>query len=415
MSRGSVPYIVEAHAEVAAMLYLQRKIAVWAPHYTLEQMVREDERLEAHLDGLRIAGSIGWKTAKEAFDAFAEPGESFVLAHLGFGIDAGDTGFVLEALDAMPNMLGPMTAALGWLPPRRLRGKILPLFEDQRPIVRALATSACSAHRADPGERLNALFDDVPVVRARAFRLAGELGKSYLLGHLGTDRTDNDGPCKFYRVWSGALLGERATSLHGLASIAASRSRFRGRAMELLLQILDPVSARNWLTNFQGTEDAHRMVVRGAGLIGTREMAEWLIGQMDEPKLARLAGESFSMITGCDLDELDLDGPALDGSHDGPTDDSEDDDVELDPDVDLVWPDKSRVAAWWQSVEQCFAPETCHFLGRPRSPQVARMALDEAYQRQRQISALYLAASDPKAVLTNCAKPVLIRSGAVAA
>ncbi|TGS13977.1 hypothetical protein EN852_015330 [Mesorhizobium sp. M2E.F.Ca.ET.209.01.1.1] len=46
------------------------------------RIARLIERLEAHLDGLRVAGEEGLRIAKERYDEFPEQGELFVLRML---------------------------------------------------------------------------------------------------------------------------------------------------------------------------------------------------------------------------------------------------------------------------------------------------------------------------------------------
>ena len=56
--------VVSQHVESAAFLWLLRDAAVWSPHYTLRDLEQLDERIEAHLDGLRIAEDAGWVTGQ---------------------------------------------------------------------------------------------------------------------------------------------------------------------------------------------------------------------------------------------------------------------------------------------------------------------------------------------------------------
>jgi hypothetical protein len=48
-----IPEIIDQHAEEAAFLWLRRDAAVHQPHYDIEDLAELDERVEAHLDGLR--------------------------------------------------------------------------------------------------------------------------------------------------------------------------------------------------------------------------------------------------------------------------------------------------------------------------------------------------------------------------
>ena len=57
--------IVEQHAEEASFLWLLRRAAVEAPHYSLADLAALDERVEAHIDGLRIAGEVGQQICEQ--------------------------------------------------------------------------------------------------------------------------------------------------------------------------------------------------------------------------------------------------------------------------------------------------------------------------------------------------------------
>ncbi|WP_339137049.1 MAG: hypothetical protein WGN25_03685 [Candidatus Electrothrix sp. GW3-4] len=70
--------IITQHAEDAAFLWLLRDSAVYEPHYDLKDLAELDNRVEAHLDGLRIAGDVGWEICKDAL-SYQEPGEAFSI------------------------------------------------------------------------------------------------------------------------------------------------------------------------------------------------------------------------------------------------------------------------------------------------------------------------------------------------
>ena len=54
-----------------------------APHFTLQDIARWDDRLEAHIDGLMIAGETGWEITRAGLE-IQEPGEVFAAAVLAF-------------------------------------------------------------------------------------------------------------------------------------------------------------------------------------------------------------------------------------------------------------------------------------------------------------------------------------------
>jgi hypothetical protein len=78
MSTRIIPNIVQQHVEEAAFLWSQRSRAVHAPHYNLKDLIRLDERVETHLDGLRVAEDAGWELCKAT--AGEGPGSVFTAA-----------------------------------------------------------------------------------------------------------------------------------------------------------------------------------------------------------------------------------------------------------------------------------------------------------------------------------------------
>ena len=61
--------VIDQHAEETAFLWLLRDAAVSAPHYTLKDLAELEGRVEAHLDGLRIAGDPGWEVCERALES----------------------------------------------------------------------------------------------------------------------------------------------------------------------------------------------------------------------------------------------------------------------------------------------------------------------------------------------------------
>src|SRR5262245_39750913 len=81
--------VVERHAEEAAFLWTTRDRAVHSANYSLKDLSGLDERVEAHLDGLRVAGQFGWQLCEQVLNK-DEPGRIFAVGVLAF--DSGDSG-----------------------------------------------------------------------------------------------------------------------------------------------------------------------------------------------------------------------------------------------------------------------------------------------------------------------------------
>ena len=86
MSKFVLEKIVRQHAEMAAFLWSIYDRHLLHPEENPEldevRIARLIERLEAHLDGLRVAGEAGLKIARERYNEFPEQGELFVLRML---------------------------------------------------------------------------------------------------------------------------------------------------------------------------------------------------------------------------------------------------------------------------------------------------------------------------------------------
>jgi uncharacterized protein (TIGR02270 family) len=178
------------------------------------------------------------------------------------------------------------------------------------------------------------------LVRARAFCTTGELGRIDLMAHLASGFRDDDPECRFWSAWAAARMG--AAEPLDMLSESAWRS---GPRSEQALDILAP-SRGAWLRDLAGLPERRRSVIRATGVVGDPIYIPWLIERMSEPAATRLAGEAFSMITGVDLAYRDLDlRPPVDFQS-GPNDDPEDENVALDEDDRLPWPDPTKVGDW---------------------------------------------------------------------
>ena len=289
--------IVEQHAEEAAFLWLLRDAAVQAPHYSLNDLADIDERVEAHIDGLRVAGEAGWSICADAL-AQEEAGEVFAAAVLAF--ESGQDQrikMVLEAAATDPELSLGLISALGWLRFDQVKEHIDQLLRSLTPELRRIGVAAFAVHRQDPGSTLvDALNDEDTFLKARAIRAVGELGRIDLLHMLKNQLAAEDKECQFWAGWSAVLLGDRDEALKFLKTFATSESPFRESALNLTLRVMDNTSAQNWLKEMSQQPDWLRYTVIGAGVAGDPAHIPWIIEHMEVPELSRLACKEWGTL-----------------------------------------------------------------------------------------------------------------------
>jgi len=132
---------------------------------------------------------------------------------------------------------------------------------------------------------------------------------------------------------------------------------------------------------------------------------QWLIEQMKIAPVARVASESFSMMTGVDIAYVDLDADKPEDFESGPTEDPKDENVEMDPDERLPWPDSVLIAEWWEKHSSNFRPGVRHLIGKPITAEWAEEVLRIGRQRQRAAAGLELAILRPGSPLFETRAP----------
>ncbi|MGA9015449.1 MAG: TIGR02270 family protein, partial [Acetobacteraceae bacterium] len=323
-----------------------------------------------------------------------EPAFNFLAASLALMTE--DAKFFRSTIGTDPaaGWLRATIAALAWAE-RDAAGRAIGHLHKGVPLGRAIALGALGARRSDQGAILTtALADSSPLVRARAYRTTGQLGRADLMVQLRPGLTDPDPECRFWSAWAAARMGA-TEPLDILADIAWNNLHRADRALDLLLRRFNVPQANAWLREFAKLPDRQRALIRATGVIGDPLYIPWLIEHMATPATARLAGESLSMITGLDLAYRDLDRRPPADFQSGPNDDPADENVSLDEDENLPWPDPERIGQWWTANRSRFSAGTAYFLGTPKVSADWLEALSDAFQRQRHAAALELAIRQP--------------------
>jgi uncharacterized protein (TIGR02270 family) len=402
-----IPEVVSQHAEEAAFLWLLRDAAVHAPHYSLLDLARLDGRVEAHLDGLRVAGDAVWDMCRKALEEGDDAGEVFAAAVMAF--ESGDEARIQEVVATGTTSLERsrgLASALGWLEHEQAANYLHKFLGAESSALRRVALAGSAVHRRTPTRALEAaLSEDEPFLRARALKAVGEQGSEQY--HLAVRRSlkAEDEACRFWAAWSAAILVPDEDALAALRAIAESGSPFAERAVQIAARRMELHRVKTWQGKLAENPNQARLAVIAAGAVGDPEAVAWLIEQMKVLPLARVAGEAFSMITGVHISYDNLEAEKPEGFEAGPTENPEDENVAVDLDLDLYWPDARLVEKWWGDRRGGFAAGTRYLLGKPITIESLQDTLRTGKQRQREVAALELAMRQPGSVLYEVRAP----------
>lgn len=353
---------------------------------------------------MRIAGDLGWTLCLDELGR-ADPGEVFIAAVIAF--ESGQparTARMLETSCESPALGRAVASALGWLPWQTVRPHIDLLARATPVLGRRAAAAACAVQRQNFSSLFDRLLHDDPVVRARVLRAAGELGRHDLHDPLKAALGDSDESCRFWAAFSLTLFRDPIAH-HALCATVDAGGALAERAAILAARAMPVSDALAWQRRLASTNGSRRFAIQAAGAIGDPVSVPWLLDQMSNPPMARVAGEAFTTITGIDLAYHDLDGEWPAGFEVGPNDDPSDANVAMDPDEALPFPDARLVSDWWARNGASLRSGARHLAGKPISVSALQWVLRTGRQRVRAAAALELALLQPSQPLFEVRAP----------
>ena len=244
----TIPNVLSRHAEEAAFLWLLRNRAVDLPHFALRQLAGLDQRVEAHLDGLRVAGEAGWLRAWKEFEDFTGPGEAFCAASLAFeAADPGRMQALLDAVGTKRNLGRAVASAIGWLSDGDSELVLSLLQNWGTPAARGIAIAGAALRRTTiPANILEAGLRD-PLSRGRTITAVAELGLTSFISALRRYLADPDAGIRADAAWAITRLSPDRQAFQELQTIAMVESWSRRRSATMVVRRLEPAAARKWV------------------------------------------------------------------------------------------------------------------------------------------------------------------------
>lgn len=386
--------VIEEHAEEAAFLWQQREAAVRAPDYDIDDIAEADDRVEAHLDGLRIGGEKSWETSMDLGWELA--GEYFTAMSIAIRLSRADyADEILTAAEGNLEAARGIVSALGWVEPRLLNGLVKNLLLSDAPYRRMIGIGACAVHRVHPRTHLfNALQSDDTALLARALKAAGELGDIESLHQVKSHLEHPDNGCRFQAARTAVLLGDKS-ALRILSLFARSDNAYRRAAMNVVFRAMEPAAAQQFIKQLASDRSEVRYALIASGIQGDPVYLPALMRQFENEELARVAGEAFEMITGLNIFRESLEIIPEIPDQAAAEDVGDDDDEDLGEDLGLVVPDPAKMTPWYEKNKDRFVAGQRYLCGQPVSIESCRAILATGQQRQRQAAAIELVLAEP--------------------
>ncbi|MDH5179168.1 MAG: TIGR02270 family protein [Gammaproteobacteria bacterium] len=379
----------------SSFLWILRNMALTQPHYTVQDVRELESRIDSHLDVLMTSLELGWEACESALE-LEEPGEIFTATVIAFR--SREMTSIQKAVEvglSNEECTKGLISALGWLPEHLVNPWIERFLAGKDKRHKFLGIAACSVRRHDPGEMLTNILqrDDCKEdtrLYSRSIRLIGELQRKDLIPFLNMAVTSDDENIKFWAVWSSILLGNKK-AVKFLEPFILTEGPHHLRALSLAFRVLPIEHARSLISKMSKNDKLNRSVIKAVGILGDPHAVNWLISRMKEKELAKLAGESFSMITGLDLEQAQLSIEPPDQEIAIPSDDPDDENILMDEDENLPWPDMNKIAMLWKQYGNNFSSAQRYFMGQPILAEFLKNRIMNGYQRQRHAAALELA------------------------
>jgi len=397
--------IYEQYVTEASFLWILRSIALDQPHYTGEEVAELERRIEAQLDGLMSEVDAAWEICLETLE-YEQPGEVFTAAVVAFrSFDVAKIQLAVEAGLKNERTLKAFVSALGWLSGNLVHSWIKKFFSSKDMDHKYLALAACSVRRENPAEYLNRILErddcrENERIYARALRLIGEFRRQDLSQSLSRAMASDNDEIKFWANWSTILLGNKS-AVRNLEPYVLNPGPHQFDAINIVFRVLSVEQARDLISKLADDDTQTRAVIKATGVLGDPHAVNWLISNMSNPEFARISAEAMCFITGIDLEQYQLIDETPADVAPQPDDDAANDDVSLDEDENLSWPDAEKVSRVWMNLGMNFTAGNRYFLGRSITPELLNEKIQNAYQRQRHAAAMELALLNTPVPLQN--------------
>ena len=383
-----------------------------APQARLTDIYETDQRLAGSFRYLQLAGSAALDIAAAVFAESPALGEAVVFAALS--MHAKRTGFekeILQLLETEADAITALAEAFRYVGKEVQRDVFYPWIKHDEPFLASAALAAATLLRLHLRDLLIPYVTDPrPLVRGRAFEYAGVMGLSAHAPVALAALAEPDADLSFQAAVASVRLGRPQAATALAARIGGDTPPWQCRlAVELSFPLLPEDVSHAHVRALLKQEDTQRWGLLGLGVIGSTRTLPYLLQVMEEPRVTRMAGWAFAMITGANIAEDDLELEAFPETEDDPL--LEGAAEELFFEDGLPFPDPARVHDWLIAKGRNLSGEHPLLFGLPQWSWQDMESPDLEFQGRYRALAQVLSLRSGEGRLPNWRAPVRLMAG----
>ncbi|NMO20033.1 TIGR02270 family protein [Pyxidicoccus fallax] len=380
--------VLEEHLDEASFRWLQWERALEAPDFNLTDTAAREEQLAAHLHGLVLGGteaaaSLLWP-ALDSGDASRITAAAYVL------LSQGQAEVLLNFMQgASSEVRAAVRRAVEVSASPGLGSHVLPLLKRDDLSLQAHVLEAMTFRHEAPPELLTGYFlHDEPRARMAALRASDALPEDTVRRLLpGLLESEHPG-IRAAAMEAGLTAGARGAWEACRQAVRACNAH-TPQAM-VLLALFGNDADTALLVDMLGTRDMRPHALWALGFSGRLVAMEACLALLEDPLVARLAGEAFSAMTGLPLEGLHALPPGEQPEGAPPSPEQQEDldaDLVPRPEDELPWPCIGAVRYWWKEARPRFHAERRYLNGQLLEGPVLLEALTHGPMRRRHVLA----------------------------
>ena len=361
--------LLEENLDEATFLWGRWESELASPTRNLDEVWSwTEDRLHGAIDGLLVTETLADATVERALSS-KDRSYQTLAAHLLTVTRHAEARARLATVLCETEDVSTLNAMIRGIEVAQLDGtfsRVTRALLKQGPQHCAALARLKSFQRATLGDELHTAYEaDAVPTRIAALRAAGSLPDPAVKSWIDRGLRESDPAARVAAIESGIRQRQKSAWDAARAMVAAGEPGYE--SLLRWIAIFGQVTDHAWVYTATSEPGAARQAFWALGHVGTRAAVEHCLASMREPRLGRIAGETYVSITGADLVRDRLSAPEPEDSPSLPPFEAEDLDADLVPRREDLWslPDPEACATHWASIEQHFAPETRYVRGMP--------------------------------------------------